>query len=380
MERRTFLGTGGTLIGGALAGCSGRPLPAPRPRLRLPAVRAEPNRVIRTTVGLRPHRASGFVLRAEQLDTTTVIHDYGHGGAGHSLSWGTGRMAAELALAHQSRRAAVIGCGAVGLAAARQLQRRGFEVVIHAKSVPPETTSNLAWAGFTPGAWAVDHTRRTTAWDAQFREAAETAFLELQWLVGQGYGVSWIDRYSLMDSEPSSRGRGDSDLLPARLSPGRLPLGPGEHPFPTRYAIRRAMMRIEPAIYLEALVRDFFEAGGRIEIREFRDARELVALEAPVVVNCTGLGAKDLFDDPELVPLKGQLTVLVPQPEVGYSVSASSRNPPPGVGGLGMLPRSDGIALGSTAEPGEWSLAPNPAARDHILSAHGALFRAMATG
>ena len=57
-----------------------------------------------------------------------------------SLSWGTGRMAAEMALGHDSRRAAVVGCGAVGLAAARQLQRRGFAVTIYAASVPPDTT------------------------------------------------------------------------------------------------------------------------------------------------------------------------------------------------------------------------------------------------
>ena len=41
------------------------------------------DRVIRHTVGLRPHRPSGFVLRAGKLDAKTVIHNYGHGGSGH---------------------------------------------------------------------------------------------------------------------------------------------------------------------------------------------------------------------------------------------------------------------------------------------------------
>ena len=59
-----------------------------------------------------------------------------------SLSWGTGAMAANMALAHGERRAAVLGCGAVGLTAARQLQRRGFDVTIYAAYVPPDTTSN----------------------------------------------------------------------------------------------------------------------------------------------------------------------------------------------------------------------------------------------
>ena len=153
MDRRTLLRLGGGgLLGAGLGACAARSdIRPPEPAFRLPIVNVAWNRVIRTTVGLRPYRPSGFVLRADKLDGTTVLHNYGHGGSGISLSWGTGRRVAEMALEHRSRQAAVIGCGAVGLATARQLQRRGFEVTIYAMSVPPNTTSNMAWAGFTPG-------------------------------------------------------------------------------------------------------------------------------------------------------------------------------------------------------------------------------------
>ncbi len=386
MNRRALLRAGSSgLLGWGLAGCAARSdLARPRLPFRLAPVRAERNRVIRTTVGLRPYRPSGFLLRAERFDQTTVVHDYGHGGAGISLSWGTGKMAAAIALEHPDRRAAVVGCGAVGLAAARQLQRRGFEVTIYAAAVPPNTTSNMAYAGFTPGAWAVEDTLRTPAWDAQFREAAETSFLEFQWLVGKGYGVSWIDRYTLTDTaprEPTGGGvRRIEPLVPTRLESGRFVLGPGEHPFPSAYAIRRNTIRIEPSIYLDAVLRDFLEFGGRLEIHRFSEVRQLVELEENIVIHCTGLGALDLGGDPELMPLKGQLTVLVPQPEVGYSVSASTSGAPEGVRGLGMLPRRDGIVLGSTAERGEWSLDPNTAARKHIVAAHRAIYAAMGGG
>ena len=279
MDRRTLLKMGGMgLVGAGLGGCSARSAPTStpmrRPPLRLAPVRAEWDRIIRTTVGLRPHRPSGFVLRAERLDDTTVIHNYGHGGSGMSLSWGTGRMAAEMALGHDSRRAAVIGCGAVGLTAARQLQRRGFAVTIYAMSVPPNTTSNMSLAGFTPTSGLVDGDLRTPSWDAQFREAAEISYRELQQLAGRGFGVSWIDRYGLRDTPPgAARDEGDEEppLLPAHLRTGELTLGPGEHPFASRYAIRRNQLRIEPAIYLDALVHDFMDFGGRLEIRKFTD-------------------------------------------------------------------------------------------------------------
>ena len=371
---------GMSLIGSGLGACSVRSWSADRPALMLPPVRADWDRVIRTTVGLRPHRPSGFVLRAERFGETTVIHNYGHGGAGMSISWGTGRMAAEMALDHDSRAAAVIGCGVVGLTCARQLQRRGFDVTIYAMTVPPNTTSNMSLAGFTPTSGLVDGDLRTPAWDAQFREAAEVSYRQLQLLVGRGYGVSWLRSYALSNNEPRAR-QDDREperppLLPAHLRTGTTRLGPGEHPFPTRYATQRTQMRIEPTIYLEALVRDFVDFGGRIVIRKFTEPSELVALQESLVVNCTGLGARDLFGDTELVPVKGQLTVLVPQPEVDYGTFGG---PGPSRGGLGihMQPRSDGIVLGGTAQRGEWSLEPDQEAMERIVTSHQALFSAM---
>ena len=384
MDRRTLLKMGGMgLVGAGLGGCSARSAPPPpRPPLRLARVRAGWDRVIRTTVGLRPHRPSGFLLRADRLDDTTVIQNYGHGGSGMSLSWGTGRMAAEMALGHDSRRAAVIGCGAVGLTAARQLQRRGFAVTIYAMSVPPNTTSNMSLAGFTPTSGLIDGDLRTPAWDAQFREAAEISYRELQLLAGRGFGVSWVDRYGLRDTRPGAAGgdagEDEEPLLPAHLRTGEFTLGPGEHPFPSRYAIRRNQLRIEPSIYLDALVHDFIDFGGRIEIRKFTEPRELVELSEPLVVNCTGLGARDLFADDELLPLKGQLTVLVPQEEVDWGISGDPPDGAPrGVLGIHMQPRSDGIVLGGTSERGEWSMEPNQDAMQRIVTAHMAVYSAM---
>src|SRR5213596_2500343 len=266
MNRRTVIKTGGmALLGLGFGGCAttnaGRTRSAlriaPRPALNLALVRASWERVIRTTVGLRPHRDSGFLLKAEKLDTKTVIHNYGHGGAGMSLAWGTGSMAADMALQQDGRRAAVLGCGSPGLTAARQLQRRGFDVTIYAMAVPPDTTSNMSMAGFTPTAGLVSAERRTPEWDAQFRQAAEISYRQLQLLVRPGYGVYWIDSYNAtVDPEPQPNP--DGDLLPEHLRPGRNReiLGPGEHPFPTKYAIRTPSLSIEPSIYLDALMRD----------------------------------------------------------------------------------------------------------------------------
>ena len=313
-------------MGVAIAGCAPRIVSgaatsaSPRRRaVNLVPVDASWDRVIRTTVGLRPHRDSGFVVRAEQMDDKTVVHNYGHGGAGMSLSWGTALLATELALAQPSRRAAVIGCGISGLTTARQLQRHGFDVTIYAAALPPETTSNMCWAGFTPLSGLVSTDRRTPEWDAQFRRAADVAYREHQLLVGRPYGVSWIEEYSTMSDPNARRGGSTSDgegggptiaivddgARPHRVWSGRASV---------RVAVCGAVpiLRFEPSIYLEAVMRDVLLFGGKIVIRNFDTRRDLATLTESLIVNCTGLGSATLFDDRELIPIKGQLTVLVP--------------------------------------------------------------------
>lgn len=394
MNRREMLRASGLALIGlglrppdvcAFAGAVAR---GPLPPVDLAVVRASWDRVVATTVGLRPHRDDGFVLRAERRGDKTLIHNYGHGGAGMSLSWGVGAMAADLALAAPVRRAAVIGCGAVGLCAARQLQRRGFDVTIYAAAVPPDTTSNLSLASFTPTSVLIDEERRTLAWDQQFRQAATISYGELQQLADDpASGVSRIDHYTATNEPPHADAVATTDpvapaarppletLLPDALRPSHRQevLGPGEHPFPTLYAVRAAGLAIEPSIYLEALVREVISFGGRIVIRRFTSPRELLSLPEPVVINCTGLGARALFGDRLLIPVKGQLTSLLPQPEVSYHLSSRPADGWP----VGMHPRRDAIVIGNLQERNNWSLTPNVDARERSLNAAIAFFAQM---
>ncbi len=354
--------------------------PAPkRPPLVLPLVKASWDRVIRTTVGLRPHRPTGFMLRADKLDAKTLIHNFGHGGSGMSLSWGTASMAGDLALPHGERNAAVLGSGVVGLTTARELQRRGFDVTIYAAAVPPDTTSNMSLAGWTPTSGLVTFSLRTPAWDEQFRTAARIAYRRLQLLIGPKYGVTWINNYAPTDNAASAGG--GNVLLPEELQDSHELLQPGEHPFATKYCIVRTEMRIEPSIYLDALMHDFLMFGGKVVIRKFETPADVAMLSQSLVVNCTGLGAKALFNDPDLVPLKGQLVVLVPQAEVNYATSGGNRtvSAEPGVG-IHMMSRSDGIILGGTSEKDVWTLDVNEKERQRVVEGHIELFTSMKAG
>lgn len=381
MDRRTFLTTSSlAAVGFVAGGCATRGPSGAMPRrapVRLAPVRVSWDRVIRTTVGLRPHRDAGFVLRADRLDGKTLIHNYGHGGSGMSISWGTGAIAADLALAHQDRRAAVIGCGVVGLTAARQLQRRGFDVTIYARALPPDVTSSMSLAGWTPTSGLIEPDRRTPEWDAQFRQAAEIAYRQLQLLAGTSSGVSWVNQFEPVEEIRPPQVNTTRPNLQEDFQTSQVVLQRGEHPFPTRFAIQRTTMRIEPSIYLPALMRDVILFGGRILVRPFETPRDLMALQENVIVNCTGLGSFDLFGDKELVPVKGQLTVLVPQAEVDYQTSGGINLPStPGIG-IHMMPRADGIVLGGTAQRGVWTLEPDDTERQRVVNGHIELFASM---
>ena len=123
----------------------------------------------------------------------------------------------------------------------------------------------------------------------------------------------------------------------------------------------------EPPIYLKALTRDFQLVGGKIVARDFSNLDELLNLPEDVIVNCTGLGAKNLFNDEELMPIKGQITILLPQPEVDYMVDVVHH----------MVPRKDGILLAGTWEPGIETLEPNPEAIQRVMNSHMEFFEKM---
>ncbi len=366
ISRRTFIGAAASLAG---CGTERRAIVTPRAPERIAPVRVAPDRVIRTIVGLRPFRPSGFVVRGEKLDLKTVIHNYGHGGAGITLSWGTANLAVQEAAKLETRTAAVIGCGVVGLATARLLQLRGYSVTIYTKAMPPDTTSNVAGGLWDP-VTLFDRPQVTPGFRKQFSEAGRFAFRFYQTLASDAYGVRWLPQYSLSnDSErqPPPAENPVSEIAP--LFPEARNLTPEENPFRTKFAFRRDSMLIEPSIYLNALIRDFYVAGGHVVVREFAEARDLTTLREDLLFNCTGLGARALFHDEELIPIRGQLTFLLPQPEVQYMTV--------GPGDIYMFPRRDGILLGGTHERGDWNLEVDTATRDRVLRENGALFGSM---
>src|SRR5690242_20800167 len=110
LDRRSFTAGSAALLSGCATVANQRSATC----TPLAPVKVDESRVIRTMAGLRPYRRTGFVVRAEQLGEKRLVHNYGHGGGGITLSWGSSKLATELGLQGHSGTVAGTGAGAMG--------------------------------------------------------------------------------------------------------------------------------------------------------------------------------------------------------------------------------------------------------------------------
>src|SRR3954453_14151957 len=106
----------------------------------------------------------------------------------------------------------------------------------------------------------------------------------------------------------------------ADLNPVEQEMPPGSHPFPVRHVFRSSNLTFNIAGYSRQLVADFLVEGGRIEPAEFHSPSELRELAQKVVIDATGYGARALWKGESIVPVRGQIAWLIPQPDAHYGV------------------------------------------------------------
>ncbi len=363
MGRRRLL-RGSALLGGlnlaGLGGCA--PLSAGRAGTRdadrnarfaddtashLAAIRASKDRIFDITVCLRPFRAAGPRIEAERVGDTLVVHNYGHGGSGWSLSWGSSTMAVQIACAGSPRDVAVVGCGALGLTSAILAQKAGARVTIYAREFMPETRSARATGSWTPDSRIALSTVAASGFGATWEHMARTSFKTYRQYLGlPGTPVEWIDYFILTDTPldgPGASPHPPEALAFARyrdrisdLAPRPELLRAGSTPLASPYAYRSETMMFNLACYGHTLMTDFLSAGGSLRHAEFFAPSDIAALKEKTVINCPGYGARALWRDESITPVRGQIAWLIPQPEAHYGVFYKDVN---------VLSRRDGIVV-----------------------------------
>lgn len=342
----------GALLGsGLLSACSTTGAEAP---IKLAPIRARTDRIFDIAVCTRPFRAAGPRLDSERIGDTLVVHNYGHGGSGWSLSWGSSARALQLAQQASPREVAVIGCGALGLTSAILAQRAGLRVTIYAKDQLPLASSAGATGEWTPDSRIADAHVAATSFAAEWEAMARASFKTHRQFLGlPGTPVEWVDQFSVV-AAPSTAGAPDVPTSPdacavsfahyaGRISDitpvwRRVPIA--STPFKGSAVNRSEIMVFNIAGYGHTLMNDFLVAGGHYRHVEFRTPAQIAALGHRVAINCTGLGARTLWRDETVTPVRGQIQRLIPQPDVRYGLNYRS---------VLSVPRRDGLVVQSFA-------------------------------
>ncbi|RVT94364.1 FAD-dependent oxidoreductase [Sphingomonas crocodyli] len=308
---------------------------------------------------IRPFRPKGPCLDAVPLGDTLVIHNYGHGGSGWSLSWGSAEIAVTKALSVLPREIAVIGCGIIGLTTAVVAQRAGLKVTIYARELFNRTRSVRANGSWTPDSRIALTDPAGPGFGDVWEQMARISWKAFRSYLGlPGKPVDFSDQYNL-SNEPIVRREHPADPavadsyatkgLPQQDSefghyadrikdiiPQARNLEEGENPFPTKFARTASQMHFNFGSYGHLLMQEFYEAGGHYEMRDFHSPADFKALREKVVINCTGYAARELVRDNTIIPVRGQTGWLIPQPEAHYGFRYND---------VSVLSKSDGVMI-----------------------------------
>jgi D-amino-acid oxidase len=240
----------------------------------------------------------------------------------------------------RSMRVIVVGAGVIGLTCAVRLAEAGYDVAVFARDLPLETTSAVAAAVWYPYLSAPKD--RVARWaKASYEEFAKLAETDPAVRMRAG-------RELLVDRTPDPWwGEAVPDLARIRS----LPQG-----FVDGWSFTTPV--VEMPIYLPSLVKRLENAGGTLT----RHVLRALPNTAKVVVNCTGLGARLVAEDPTVTPVRGQI-VTVTQPGITEWLIADR-----GAEGLTyVVPRDHDVVVGGTSEPDDWRLTPDRPTAERIL-------------
>ncbi|MFE6097505.1 NAD(P)/FAD-dependent oxidoreductase [Streptomyces massasporeus] len=243
----------------------------------------------------------------------------------------------------------VVGGGVVGLTTALVLAERGASVRVWTRDAVEATTSAVAGALWWP--YRIEPVGAARAW----------ALRSLEMYEGLAAGAEPAG-VRMVEGVLGETGLDEADGWLAGRVPGLRASTTDEY---AGAGVRARLPLIDMPAHLPWLRERFVAAGGVLETRTVSAFAEV---DAPVVVNCTGLAARELVPDPSVRPVRGQL-VVVENPGIDtwlVTTDAAGEH-------AYLFPQPGGLVLGGTSEEDAWSLEPDPATAEAIVRRCAAL-------
>lgn len=191
----------------------------------------------------------------------------------------------------------IAGCGVIGLTTGLRLLEEGYAVTIVTRDFPQQTTSNKA-AAF----WFPYHVRDS----AKILDWSMLSYQKFESLSSvPNSGVHMIPAIKLGNEVNEIEHRIRATLRAGRFRPLRkeeLTAG-----FDGGWCVQVPL--IETPVYLPYLLDEFISAGGMIVQRTIQSLDELMT-DTTLLINCTGLASRELANDQEVIPVRGQIVLL----------------------------------------------------------------------
>ncbi|OBJ85368.1 FAD-dependent oxidoreductase [Mycobacterium asiaticum] len=243
----------------------------------------------------------------------------------------------------------VVGAGVSGLTSALCLAEAGWPVRVWTAAPPRQSTSAVAGAVWGPR--PIEPVAQTLAWTAQ-------SLLEFRRLAADpATGVRMAPGLSVGDLPA-----GDAMPPGVELIPDLRVAEAGEIPAGFRTGFHATMPLIDMPRYLDYLSGRLAAAGVGIEVHPITSLGEAAAA-APVVVNCTGLGARELADDDSVRPLFGQHVVLANPGLTQLFMQITEEDH-----WTCFFPHPQRVVCGGISIPDRWDTRPDPAVSERILA------------
>jgi len=241
-------------------------------------------------------------------------------------------------------RCTIVGAGVSGLSSGIRLLESGHDVQIVSEKFSPETVSDVAAAIWYP--FLVKPAERADTWGIETYDVMEALCDE-----APEAGVTMRDgrEYlrSVVEIPPWNK-----DIAAFRI------LENDEIPDDYVFGWEFRAPVIEMPLYMPWLKSRFEDLGGSFE-QEF--VEDLEDLGGDIIVNCVGLGARELCNDKEVKPARGQIIFIDQDPGIGHFDQQPETL-------TYTIPRSDITVLGGTAQVDDWSLEIRDEDNDLILS------------
>jgi len=233
---------------------------------------------------------------------------------------------------------AVIGAGIIGLSCAVELYWAGYKkITLFAEKLTPHTTSDIAAALWMP--YKAHPENLINQW-------CKNSLITLNKLFAvKEAGISWTDYTELYQK---------ATPLPLwmnlveRKTVNKLPSG-------YHYSYTVKVPIIHSAFHLPYLMQILSKAQIQIQQKKISAINHLTK-QFDIIINCSGLGARELVDDTNVFPIRGQMVVFSKTPALNYSIAELGENL------TCVIPRSQDCMVGGTIEENNWDLQPDPEA------------------